>query len=82
MITKDKNGENMSHLEITEVVLVHSKIVNNDYFYYSMVLYTFVPNTSFRQYLDLSPKTFIFLKILNSEFSYIEISRAIEIVNR
>ena len=74
MITKDKNGENMSHLEITEVVLVHSKIVNNDY--------TFVPNTSFRQYLDLSPKNFIFLKIFNSEFSYIEISPTIEIVNR
>ena len=82
MITKDKNGENMSHLEITEVVLVHSKIVNNDYFYYSIVLYTFVSNTSFRQYLDLSPKTFIFLKIFNSEFSYIEISPTIEIVNR
>ena len=30
-ITKDKNGENMSHLEITEVVLVHCDIVNNDY---------------------------------------------------
>ena len=74
MITKDKNGENMSHLKITEVVLVHSKIVNNDY--------TFVPNTSFRQYLDLSPKNFIFLKIFNSEFSYIAISPTIEIVNR
>ena len=30
-ITKDKNGENVSHLEITEVVLVHCSIVNNDY---------------------------------------------------
>ena len=30
-ITKDKNGENVSHLEITEVVLVHYNIVNNDY---------------------------------------------------
>ena len=30
-ITKDKNGENVSHLEITEVVLVHCNIVNNDY---------------------------------------------------
>ena len=82
MITKDKNGENMSHLEITEVVLVHSEIVNNDYLSYSMVLYTFAPNTSFGQYLDLSPKNFKFLKIFNSEFSYIEISPTIEIVNR
>ena len=30
-ITKDKNGENIPHLEITEVVLVPCNIVNNDY---------------------------------------------------
>ena len=30
-ITKDKNGENAPHLQITEVVLVHCNIVNNDY---------------------------------------------------
>ena len=30
-ITKDKNCENVPHLEITEVVLVHCNIVNNDY---------------------------------------------------
>ena len=30
-ITKDKNGENVPHLKITEVVLVHCNIVNNDY---------------------------------------------------
>ena len=28
-ITKDKNGENAPHLEITEVVLVHCNMVNN-----------------------------------------------------
>ena len=30
-ITKDKNGENMPYLEITEVASVHSNIINNDY---------------------------------------------------
>ena len=30
-ITKDENGENMPHLEITQVLLVHCNIVNNDY---------------------------------------------------
>ena len=30
-ITRDKNGENVSQLEITEVVLVHCNMVNNDY---------------------------------------------------
>ena len=27
-ITKDQNGENVPHLEITEVVLVHCNIIN------------------------------------------------------
>ena len=45
-ITKDKNGENASHLEITEVVLVHCNMVNNDYQQDSWELYTFVPNKS------------------------------------
>ena len=30
-ITLDKNSENIPLLEITEVVLVHCNIVNNDY---------------------------------------------------
>ena len=29
--TKDKDGENVPHLEITGVILVHCNIVNNDY---------------------------------------------------
>ena len=36
-------------------------------------LYTFIPNKSFGQLLDISPKNFICLKTFNSEFSYIEI---------
>ena len=60
-ITKDENGENVPHLEITEVVLIHCNIVNNDYQQDSRVLYTFVPNKSFGQLLDISPKNFIFL---------------------
>ena len=30
-ITENKNGENIPHLESSEVVLVHSNIVNNDH---------------------------------------------------
>ena len=70
-ITKYKNGENMPHLEITEVVLIHCIIVNNDYQQDPKVLYTFVPNKLFGQLLDISSKNFIFLKTFNSEFSYI-----------
>ena len=43
-ITKDKNGENVTHLEITEVALVHCNIANNDYQQDARVLYAFVPN--------------------------------------
>ena len=48
-ITKNKNGENVPHLEITEVLLVHCNIVNNDYDYQqdARVLYTFIPNKPF-----------------------------------
>ena len=67
-ITKDENGENVPRLEITEVVLIHCNIVNNDYQQDSRVLYTFVPNRSFDDLLDISPKNIIFLKTFNSEF--------------
>ena len=68
-ITKDKNGENVPHLEITEVVLVHCNIVNNDYKQDSRVLHTFVPNKSFGSLLDISPANHIFLKTFNSEYN-------------
>ena len=66
-ITKDKNGENVPHLEITEVVLVHCNIVNNDYQQDSRVLYTFVPNKPFGSLLEISPTNHIFLRIQNSK---------------
>ena len=71
-ITKDKNGENVPHLEITEVVLVHCNIVNNDYQQDSRVLYTFVPNKPFGNLLEITPTNFIPLKTFNSEFETIE----------
>ena len=43
-ITKDKYGENVSCLEIIEVVLIHCNVVNNSYQQNSRVLYTFVSN--------------------------------------
>ena len=59
-ITKDKNGVNVPHFEITEVVLVHCNIVNNDYQQDSRVLYTFVPNKPFGSLLEISPTNHIF----------------------
>ena len=71
-ITKDKKGENEPNLEITEVVLVHCNIVNNNYQQDLRVLYTFISNKLFDQILVISPENAIFLKTLNSEFPYIE----------
>ena len=59
-ITKGKNGENMLHSKITEVVLIHCNIANNDYQQQSRVLHTFVPHKSFGQLLDISPKKLYF----------------------
>ena len=70
-IAKDKNGENVQHLEITEVVLVHCNMANNDYHHDSRVLYTFVPNKSFGSLLDISPSNDMFLKTFNSEYDEI-----------
>ena len=64
-ITKDKNGENVPHLEIPEVALVHFNIVNNDYQQDSRVLYTFVPNKTIGSLLEIFPKDHIFLKTFN-----------------
>ena len=72
-ITKDKNGENVPHLEITVVVLVYCNIVNNDYQHDSRVLYTFVPNKSFGSLLEISPTNHIFLKTFNSEYDEIKV---------
>ena len=71
-ITKDKNGENVPHLEITEVVLVHCDIVN-DYQQDSRVLYMFVPSKPFGSLLEISPTNHIFLKTFNSEYDEIKV---------
>ena len=87
-ITKDKNGENVSHLVITKVVLAHCNIVNNDYQQDSRVLYTFVPNKSFGSLLEISPVNHIFLKTFDTEFQDIKVwftdqnSQTLEIEDR
>ena len=59
-ITKDKNGKNVPHLEITEVVLVHCNIVSNDYQQDCRVLYTFIPNKPFGSLSEISPTNYAF----------------------
>ena len=59
--------KNASHLEITELVLVHCNLVNNDYQQDSRILYTSLPNKPFGSLLEISPTNQIFLKTFNSE---------------
>ena len=72
-ITKDKNGENLPHLEIVELVLVYCNFVNNDYQQDSRTLYTFAPNKTFGSLLEISPTNYVFLRTFNSEFQEINI---------
>ena len=79
-ITKKKNGENVLHLEITEVVLVHCDIANNDYQQDLKVLCAFVPNKQLGSLLEIYATNLfqkhlknIFLKIFNSELQGIEV---------
>ena len=72
-VTKDKNGENVPHLEITELVLVDCDIVNNNYQQDSRVLYTLVPNKPFGILLEISPTNHIFLKTFNLEYDEIKV---------
>ena len=46
-ITRNKNGENVSPIETTAVVLVHCIIVNNKYQQNSRVLCTLISHDSF-----------------------------------
>ena len=72
-ITKNKNGENVPHLEVAELVIIHCNLVNNDYQQDSRILYTFVPNRTFCSLLEISPTNHVFLKTFNSEFQEVNI---------
>ena len=63
---KDKNSENVPHLEIII-------IINNNYQQDLRFLFAFVPNRWFGKLFDISTKNFIFLKTFDSEFLYIEV---------
>ena len=67
---------------MTEVILVHFNIINNNYQRDSTVLYAFVPNKSFGQMLNISPTNFNFQKTFNSEMNELKYSLRIKILMR
>ena len=80
-ITKDTNGENLSHLEIVQLVLVHCNLVNNDYQQTSRILYTFVPNKEFGSLSKILPPNHFFLKHLILNFKKSKYGSQIKQVN-
>ena len=72
VVDQDKNGENVPKLEIVEVVLVHCHLIKNYYQYTSKILFTFVPNKTFDQLINISPHAFTMMNTVNTEFTYVE----------
>ena len=70
---KDKNRENVSDIEITEVALVHWNIVNNGCQQDSRVLYMSVLNKTFGSLFGRCPTNHAFLKTFNSKYDETEV---------
>ena len=73
IIDAGKSSENVPKLENVEVVLVNCNLVNNAYQQHSRVLFTFEPTKQYSKLISISPKSLIFLKTMNTEFSEIEV---------
>ena len=57
---KIENKEKVPSLEIVEVVLVQSNLVDNGYQQKPEVLYTFTPNKSYSYLLNVEPSNLVF----------------------
>ena len=65
LIGKTENGENVQSLEVVEVVLVQSNLLDNQYQQNSEVLYTLTPNKSYDYLLNVELSNLMFLKTYN-----------------
>ena len=73
LIDADKDSELVPKLEIVETVLVHCNLVTNDYQQASKALFTFVPDKSFGQLMNINPHSPTLLKTVNAEFPFIKV---------
>ena len=73
---KTKHGENVTSLEVVEVVLVQCNLVDNQYQQKSEVLYTFTPGKCYAYLLNFEPSNLVFFKTYNTEFDEIIITFA------
>ena len=72
-VDKDKDGEDVPKLESVEVVLMHCNLASNVYRQASKVLFTFVPNKKFGQFITISSHLLTMLKTSNEEFQSIKL---------
>ena len=63
----------MSKRESAEVVLVHCKLLNNNYQQASKVLFTFLPNKQFEQLINILSHPLTMLSTTDTEFLPIEV---------
>ena len=63
----------MSKRESAEVILVHCKLLNNNYQQASKVLFTFLPNKQFEQLINILLHPLTMLSTTNTEFLPIEV---------
>ena len=72
-VDQNKDGEDVPKLESVEGFLVHCNLVNSNYQQASKVLFTFVPNKQFAQFINIAPNSLTMLNTTNTEFSSIEV---------
>ena len=69
LIDKTKNEENVLSLEVVEVVLFQSKLVDNQCLQNSEVLHTFTPYKCYAYSVNVEPHNLVFLKTHNVDFN-------------
>ena len=74
LVDETKNGENVSNLEVFEVVLVQCNLVDDQYQQKSEVLYTFMPNKYYAYVLNVEPSNLVLLETYYPEFDEIIIT--------
>ena len=80
-IDKDKNGEYVSHLEVTGVILVYCNIVNNAYQENSRVVYALLLIDHLVNYKIFHPNILCIWKLLTQNFDILKYGLLIIIEN-
>ena len=81
-VDSDKINENVPKLQSVEIVLVHCKLVKNDYEHTSKVVFSFVSNKQFGQLINILPQSLTMMNTLKNIFKNMKIHRKIQNLQR